>query len=261
MSGGGSRPEADGVRIIGSGTGPKDCTEFEVTNHQKKPFTYTITFTLMSGSQGALTNATQTVPSVAPGRTVRRSIDLPGGPSEAGTASVRITKVRSVPADETPSAGGPCPPSGAHVYTDDGDAAMGLRVVGLHLTNCGKRTIRLNGYPQVQLFDESHRSVRGVQILHGGSAIATGTGADGSPRMVLLRPGESAHSGLVWRNTVEFGDPVDAPYARVRVKPGAAPVTVTPELDLGTTGKLGLGPWKKDTTRGAVTGSASSASP
>lgn len=33
-------------------------------------------------------------------------------------------------------------------------------------------------------------------------------------------------------------------------KPGAAPVTVIPELDLGTTGKLGVGPWKKDETNG-----------
>lgn len=39
---------------------------------------------------------------------------------------------------------------------------------------------------------------------------------------------------------------MNAPYARVWAKPGAAPVTVIPELDLGTTGRLGVGPWKKD---------------
>lgn len=38
---------------------------------------------------------------------------------------------------------------------------------------------------------------------------------------------------------------MNAPYVEVTAKPGAKPVTVTPELDLGTTGRLGVGPWKK----------------
>lgn len=62
---------------------------------------------------------------------------------------------------------------------------------------------------------------------------------------MTLKPGERARATLVWRNTVEAGlDAVDAPYVRVRAQSGAAPVTVTPHLDLGTTGKLGVGPWK-----------------
>ncbi|MFD0139969.1 DUF4232 domain-containing protein [Streptomyces sp. NPDC007148] len=260
-SGSGSGTDVDGVRILGAGTGPTVCTEFEVTNHEKVPSTFTITFTLLSASRGALVNSTQTVPSVAPGRTVRRTFDLDGPVSDTDTTRVRILKVRSVPADEAPSTGGPCPASGAHVYADDGDAAMGLRVVGVRLVNCGSRTMRLHGYPQVQLLDEGHRPVTGVKILHGGSAIVTGTGADGPPGTVLLKPGEQAYSVLVWRNTVEAGDPVDAPYVRVRAKTGASPVTVTPELDLGTTGRLGVGPWKKDTERGAVTSPSPSTSP
>ncbi|KUJ42588.1 DUF4232 domain-containing protein [Streptomyces sp. MI02-2A] len=257
----GSGTDVDGVRILGAGTGPTVCTEFEVTNHEKVPTAFTITFTLLSASRGALVNSTQTVPSVAPGRTVRRTFDLDGPISDTDTTRVRILKVRSVPADEAPSTGGPCPASGAHVYADDGDAAMGLRVVGVRLVNCGSRTMRLYGYPQVQLFDEGHRPVTGVKILHGGSAIATGTGADGPPRTVLLKPGEQAYSVLVWRNTVEAGDPVNAPYVRIRAKTGAAPVMVTPELDLGTTGRLGVGPWKKDTERGGVTNPSASTSP
>nr|MDT0526073.1 DUF4232 domain-containing protein [Streptomyces sp. DSM 41633] len=51
--------------------------------------------------------------------------------------------------------------------------------------------------------------------------------------------------GLVWRNTTESGTPVNVPYVQVRAKAGAEPVTVTPGLDLGTTGKLGVRPWKK----------------
>jgi hypothetical protein len=50
----------------------------------------------------------------------------------------------------------------------------------------------------------------------------------------------------VWRNTTEFGTPVNVPYVRVRAKAGADPVIVTPNLDLGTTGKLGVTSWQKD---------------
>ncbi len=124
---------------------------------------------------------------------------------------------------------------------------MGLRVVGLHLTNCGTRSYRLDGYPQLQLLDERHEPVDGVKILHGGDAIAAGTGADGPPRALVLKPGESAQAGLVWRNTTlaGAGDPVSVPYVRVLAKTGAAAVMVAPDLDLGTTGKLGIGPWQK----------------
>jgi hypothetical protein len=135
------------------------------------------------------------------------------------------------------------------VYADQGDAAMGLRVVGLHLENCGTGTYRLQGHPRVELRDEDHEPVEGVTVLKGGEAVATGTGADGPALPLALEPGERAYAGLVWRNTVEAGMPVNAPYARVWAKPGAAPVTVTPELDLGTTGRLGVGPWKKEDDR------------
>lgn len=63
-----------------------------------------------------------------------------------------------------------------------------------------------------------------------------------SPALLLTDCGsESARAGLVWRNTVEHGTAVHAPYARVRAKPGADRVTVAPEPDLGTTGRLGAG--------------------
>ncbi|MEU8581954.1 DUF4232 domain-containing protein [Streptomyces abikoensis] len=139
------------------------------------------------------------------------------------------------------------------VYADDGDAAMGLRAVSLHLENCGTGTHRLNGYPQLQLLDARHKPVDTVTVLRGGNAIATGTGADGEPQPLELKTGERAYAVMVWHNTVtEAGDPVNAPYARVWAEPGAAPVTVTSEFDLGTTGRLGVGPWKKDETRAAA---------
>lgn len=170
----------------------------------------------------------------------------PSGPP-AAAPGVKVLRVRSVPTAEAPSAGGECPASGVRVYTDEGDAAMGLRAVGLHLVNCGTKDVVLDGYPQVQVLDEAHALVESVRVLKGGSAITTGTGADAPPRRFTVPPGGAASSALVWRNTTDLGsDPVNAPYVRVRATPDAAPVMVTPELDLGTTGKLGVGAWAPD---------------
>ncbi|MEU6551652.1 DUF4232 domain-containing protein [Streptomyces sp. NPDC046915] len=229
------------------GDGTHDCVRFQVTNHATKPFTYTIGFAFVSDAGAPSADTYRIVPNVRPGRTVTGTVgtsDLP--PGARGWSGVRITKVRGVPVDEAPAPGGPCPSSGLRLYADEGDAAMGLRVVGLHLVNCGPRPQRLTGYPRLSLLDEDHRPVDGVRILRGGSAIASGTGADGPARPLSLKPGQSAHAGLVWRNTVLSGTAVNVPYVRVWAKPGASPVMVTPELDLGTTGKVAVGPWKRD---------------
>lgn len=216
------------------------------------------------------------MPDVAPGRTVAGTVaaDEPspllteqhmvgavptgtGASASVGAGRVRITKVRSVPSKEASAETGACPSSGTRVYADEGDAAMGLRALGLHLENCGSGTVELNGYPELQVIDEEHRPVGNVRLLHGGSAISTGTGTDEPPRPITLGPGERAYAGLVWRNTVEAGtaDTVNAPYLRVRATAGADPVMVIPELDLGTTGRLAVGAWTKDGTRGtAATG-------
>jgi hypothetical protein len=93
------------------------------------------------------------------------------------------------------------------------------------------------------------RPVAGTVASTSGGISSAVTGFDDPPRSVTLRPGERARSGLVWRNTVQPGIPVDVPYVRVRTKSGAAPVTVTPHFDLGTTGKLGVSPWRTEEQR------------
>ncbi|KUN28359.1 hypothetical protein AQJ23_10815 [Streptomyces antibioticus] len=246
-------PGEDGVRITGL-YGRKvgnECADysaaFELTNQGTSRTTYTVTFGFLSASGGSVDNVERTVEAVAPGRTVKgtvvRAQSVGSAPEVTG---VKVVKMRSVPTAEASSASGPCPASGVHVYADEGDAAMGLRVVGLHLVNCGTAPYRLNGYPGLELLDEDHEKVDGVRILHGTDAISTGAGGGGSPRPVVLKPGEAARTTLAWRNTTQAGDAVNAPYVRVRPKPGAAPVMVIPELDLGTTGKLGVGPWEPD---------------
>ncbi|MFJ6212325.1 DUF4232 domain-containing protein [Streptomyces sp. NPDC092296] len=243
VSGDPADTEKDGVRITGTSGGPY---EVEVTNHEAEPFTYTITFDVMSASGGAMASGKQTVPAVAAGRTVTQAVQL----GDIDRGRLRIAKVRRVPSAEAPAATGRCPASGVRVTADDGDAAMGLRVVGLHLVNCGTRPYAVNGYPLLGPLDEERKPVSGVRVLHGSGGIATVTGFDTPPRPVTLKPGEAASARLLWRNTTEAGlPPVNAPYVRVRAKAGAQPVMVTPELDLGTTGKLGVSPWQQDSTR------------
>ncbi|MFF5858950.1 DUF4232 domain-containing protein [Streptomyces sp. NPDC012751] len=158
---------------------------------------------------------------------------------------VEVARVTKVPAAEAPPASGECPPSGLRLTADDGDAAMGLRVVGLHLENCGTRAHRLDGYPLLELLGEDLAPVEGVRIVHGSGGISTGTGFDEPARPLVLEPGESALSGLMWRNTTGSGTAVDVPHVRVRAERGADPVTVTPHLDLGTTGRLAVRAWTR----------------
>ncbi|MFE6500874.1 DUF4232 domain-containing protein [Kitasatospora sp. NPDC057738] len=262
-----------GVRITAVG---RTCFEYEVTNSNSEPYDYTVVFNGPDPSRGAAVfgspgsggggSLTRTVTGLAPGATEKGRIDLaapgppgsgsrpgaptPGQPDNPRPPKPELLKVRSVPTAEAPGAGGPCPPSGLRLYADEGDAAMGLRVVGLHLRNCGTAVVTLDGYPQVQPLDLDHKPLDGVRILRGGAEIASGTGADDPPRKIALRPGEGARTTLVWRNTTEAGagEPLNAPYVRVRATPDAAPVTVVPELDLGTTGRLGAGAWTREDT-------------
>ncbi|MFF1301575.1 DUF4232 domain-containing protein [Streptomyces sp. NPDC058307] len=247
----------NGVKITALyGWGPQSgcagvaySADFELTNQQTEAATYTLTFGFLSASGGPAENAERTVEAVGAGRTVKGSVvmgeQIGNVPKVTG---VEVIKVRSVPVAEASSASGACPKSGTRLYADQGDAALGLRVVGLHLVNCGTGPIQLNGYPKLTIQDEDHHTVDGVRILQGTDQISTGIGGDGSPQPVALRPGEAAVAGLAWRNTTQAGEPVNAPYVRVWATPAADPVMVVPELDLGTTGKLGVGPWRKDET-------------
>ncbi|MFJ1595628.1 DUF4232 domain-containing protein [Streptomyces sp. NPDC088261] len=241
-------PGMDGVRIT-SFTVPGDSAisaAYEVTNDGTETLTYSVIFTFTSSDGGAMDNKDVTVRNVAPGKTVRGTVRADQLPSSAPLVTgAKVFRVLKVPAAEAPAEPGTCPASGIRVSADRGDAAMGLRVVGLHLDNCGTDTYTVEGYPLLELLDDDREPVTGVKILDGSNEITTGAGPDEPPRPVTLKPGESATAGLVWRNTTQSGTPVNVPYVRVRAQPGAAPVTVTPGLDLGTTGKLGVRPWKK----------------
>jgi hypothetical protein len=127
---------------------------------------------------------------------------------------------------------------------------MGLRVVGLRLTNCGTRVYDLNGFPLLQLLDEGRKPILNVKIFNGSGGISVMDDFDAPARPVALQPGQTAYAGLMWRNTTGLeSEPVNAPYVRVKAERDAQPVMITPELDLGTTGKLAVSPWKKGPAR------------
>lgn len=237
--------EKDGVRITGMGSERSVVpVEFAVSNRESRPFTYTVTVDVLSGAGEVLANEKETVASVPAGRTVKRTVRV--GVMRPGAERVRVAKVRRVPSDEAPGGAGDCPASGFRLTADDGDAAMGLRVVGLHLQNCGTRAREVNGYPLLELLDESRKPVAGIDVLRGGGDIASvGGDFDAPPQPVVLKPGEAGFARLMWRNTTGAGTAVNAPYVRVRTESGGQPMTVTPELDLGTTGKLGVSAWTK----------------
>ncbi|MER6410445.1 DUF4232 domain-containing protein [Streptomyces humidus] len=231
---------------------------YGVTNSATQAMTYTVLFGFTTSGGGAVSNQKVTVGPVGPGRTVRGTVRMaslpPGAPS---VTRVKVAEVTKVPAAEAPAGQGACPPSGIRVTADDGDAAMGLRVVGLLLENCGERDYTVNGYPQVTLLDEDRQPVDGVRIFRGSGDIATVSGFDDPPRTVTLEPGERAGAGLMWRNTTGSGTALDVPYVRVRARQGAAPVMITPHLDLGTTGKLGVSAWRTAPERQGTPGAGS----
>ncbi|MEU9402746.1 DUF4232 domain-containing protein [Streptomyces sp. NPDC048242] len=244
--------ERDGVRltVLYSGAVDQDgvcrpnglTAAFSVTNPAAHDMTYTIVFDA-SGYTGAIRIAGP----VRPGGTLRGTVAMRRSFGDAARMpNASVVSVRSVPSAEAPSESGPCPASGVRVWADQGDAAMGLRVTGLHLENCGTSPYTLEGRPQLQILDADHEVVEGIHLVPGDEV----ANLDGNPdvvRPVTLKPGERARSGIAWRNTVQtVGAAVNAPYLRVRARAGAAPVMVTPELDLGTTGRLGVRAWQKE---------------
>lgn len=148
----------------------------------------------------------------------------------------------------------PCPPSGVQVTVGDVDASMGLRVMGVRLTNCSTQTYTVTGYPEVTLLDEDQQPFD-VQVLHGAEPITSNQGFctptgqfDAGPQPVTLAPGEQAFSSLVWRNltTDELDRLVNATSLLVAPAAGDTPQELDPSggIDLGTTGRLGVSAWQ-----------------
>lgn len=140
-----------------------------------------------------------------------------------------------------------CPAPGVTVSAGAVDAAMGLRVMTLTMTNCGADAYTVDGYPAVRVLDEDRAEVT-VEVGNGTAGIATVPPFDNPPAPVMLKPGETATSGLLWRNLVTDATvpATVGSYLEVSPAPGDPWQRLAEtdlNIDLGNTGKLGVRAW------------------
>ncbi|MGW6014107.1 DUF4232 domain-containing protein [Streptomyces sp. NPDC055210] len=152
------------------------------------------------------------------------------------TSEPSPTPSPSVPGQQTEG----CPKSGLRFAADQGDAAMGLRAMGLDVTNCADEPRKLNGYPAITVLDASGDPFPGVRTVEGTDQVSMAP-EDPGPRPLTLAPGESAHAALYWRMNNSSGV-----YLRVAPKQGDDTVTVRPPypLDIGPENVLGTTAWQ-----------------
>ncbi|WP_233563266.1 DUF4232 domain-containing protein [Micromonospora musae] len=138
-----------------------------------------------------------------------------------------------------------CPVSGVRIRALGTNAAMGLRALGLELTNCGTADYALNGYPSLRLLDADGTPIP-VQVIEGAKGITSGF--DAPPRPLTLRPGERAGAAVLWRNLVTDSTVVATSGEALEVASSAGRARQAVELDgpidLGNTGRLGVSAWK-----------------
>ncbi|MFJ3834225.1 DUF4232 domain-containing protein [Streptomyces sp. NPDC090054] len=203
-----------------------------------------------TGTAGSVPAAPSRLPTVMPGASGASGV--PGAPRiDRPDPSAPVYGVPSRPGvpGASSSAVAPsdaCPEGGVRLLEGAGDAAMGLRVAEVQLVNCGTKPYVLNGHPQVRVLDRQRRPVE-VSVAPGSNGVATGTGLDAAPQQVTLQPGQAARVGLVWRNLVTDSTvpAVEGWVLEVVPLPGAPRQTLElgRSIDLGNTGKLGIGPW------------------
>ncbi|MFG1689722.1 DUF4232 domain-containing protein [Nonomuraea sp. NPDC049269] len=129
------------------------------------------------------------------------------------------------------------PGSGTSLTAEEPNAAMGLRVQTVTLTNCGDKVRSVHGYPRVRLLDEAGEPLD-IEIDRGARQITTAVRDPGS-RTVTLRPGRSARFALVWRNT--YGGTNHPPALGTTLVVGGH--RIPGHFDLGSTGLLGITAW------------------
>jgi hypothetical protein len=132
------------------------------------------------------------------------------------------------------------------------EAAMGVRVLGLDLINCGDEPYHLDGYPSLRVLDAEGKPLD-VRVRHGAEGIATIDRFEEPPEPLTLRPGDGAGAHVVWRNTTTSGTPAVGDtlvLAPVAGRPWQ-PVELDDRfphglhLDLGDTGTLGVSAWRR----------------
>ncbi|MGA5296294.1 DUF4232 domain-containing protein [Streptomyces koyangensis] len=180
-----------------------------------------------------------------PARTSR-----PPSPEPSPTPPVPET---APPAPEAPPADDPgaaedCPASGFRARAAATDAAMGLRVGNVIVFNCGTETLKLKGYPVLQVLDREREPME-TEVVEGTRRISKGP-EDPGPSPLVLEPGMSARSTLAWRYWAVDPHTGNGLGAYLRVAPDGETKPQTVEvadggLDVGE-GVLGTTAWQYD---------------
>jgi hypothetical protein len=168
-----------------------------------------------------------------------------GGDPTGPPPKVTTAPSASASAEPAPT----CPASGVRIRSTGGDAAMGLRALGLELVNCGDRPYRLNGYPTVWVLDEQRKPI--ILAVQNGAKDIT-SGFDQPPQPITLQKGERAVATVLWRNLVTDSTVVatDGAYLSVAPAAGQPAEEVDPQgpVDVGNTGRIGVSAWRMPTT-------------
>ncbi|MFZ4134841.1 DUF4232 domain-containing protein [Streptomyces koyangensis] len=151
------------------------------------------------------------------------------------------------PADD-PGAAEDCPASGFRARAAATDAAMGLRVGNVIVFNCGTETLKLKGYPVLQVLDMEREPME-TEVVEGTRRISMGP-EDPGPSPLVLEPGMSARSTLAWRYWAVDPHTGKGLGAYLRVAPDGETKPQTVEvadggLDVGE-GVLGTTAWQYD---------------
>ncbi|MEU1436669.1 DUF4232 domain-containing protein [Streptomyces sp. NPDC005775] len=172
----------------------------------------------LSGCAGFLVPAGEGEPGPSPSRTSAGGVRATT-PSPLDIATAPAVRPTPTPTP-TPTATGGCPASGLVVDMGPVEAALGHRAVGLTLTNCGSEPHRVDGYPSVQALDENGDALP-VKVNPGSSYF----GNDKGPEEVMLAPGKTMRSLLVWVSTPTGGDLIEGDALEIAPAPGLEPRT------------------------------------
>jgi hypothetical protein len=151
----------------------------------------------------------------------------------------------AVASTDPPAPAARCLDPGVEISIGDGDAATGLRFVGITLRNCRTRPYTVKGYPAATLLDAAQRTLP-VRVVNGVDHVSLMPPYDKPPQRLVLAPGQTARAVVVWRNlTTDEATIVTGEYLRVAGARGQPTHLVALHVDLGNTGVLALSPWAR----------------
>jgi len=142
------------------------------------------------------------------------------------------------------------PPKGPLVTLGASDAASGLRVITIHLGNCGTTPLTVTGYPALRVLDEDHKPID-VRVDNGADSVALVPSLQHPPTTFTLAAGQQADAAVLWKNRVTDStvEATNGTYFDLAPAGGQPWQTRKPDgpIDLGNTGKLAVSPWTPGT--------------